>query len=137
MGADQRTVVQVVAGVICRDGRYLVTKRKHDVHLGGFWEFPGGKLEAGESLEACLRRELWEELGIEIAAPELLHVTRHHYEERSVELHFFRCSIAAGEARSLDCDGIRWVLPEELGDLQFPPADLSFIKTLLVREGGG
>ncbi len=137
MSADQRTVVQVVAGVMCRDGRYLVAKRKNDVHLGGFWEFPGGKLEAGESLEACLRRELREELGIEIAAPELLHITRHHYEERSVELHFFRCSIAAGEARPLDCAGIRWVLPEELSDLQFPPADQSFIKTLMAREGEG
>jgi len=137
VSGDPLNVVQVVAGVICRDGRYLVAKRKNDVHLGGFWEFPGGKLEAGESLEACLRRELREELGIEVAAPELLHVTRHHYEDRSVELHFFRCSIAAGEARPLDCDGIRWVLAEELGDLQFPPADQSFIKTLQAREGEG
>ena len=122
--------VQVAAGLIVREGRYLITKRKSHVHLGGRWEFPGGKRELGESLEACLRRELREELGIEITAPEPFQVVRHDYPDRSVELHFYRCSIAGGDVRSLDCESIAWALPSELTQFEFPPADRGLIEGL-------
>ena len=127
---ETRRAIRVAAGVICRDGRYLITRRKAEAHLGGLWEFPGGKLEPRESLEACLRRELREELGIEITPPKLFQVVRHDYGDHSVELHFFRCSIAGGEAKSLDCDGLRWAYPHELTMRDFPPADRSLIIAL-------
>jgi 8-oxo-dGTP diphosphatase len=123
-------VIQVAAAIIAADGRYLIAKRKANTHLGGFWEFPGGKQEPGESMEACLRRELQEELGVEIAAPEAFTVVRHDYPEKTVELHFFRCSIAAGRPRALGCEEVRWVPAEELAELNFPPADQAVIQAL-------
>lgn len=126
-------VIQVAAGLIVQDGRYLIARRKSDVHLGGLWEFPGGKREAEESLEDCLRRELREELGIEITPPVFHRVLRHEYVEQSVVLHFFRCSIRAGQAQALDCEELRWVAPEELGRFQFPAADRALIEELMGR----
>lgn len=126
--------VQVAAGLIVRDGRYLIARRKADVHLGGLWEFPGGKRETGESLEECLRRELREELGIEITEPSFYRVFRHEYPEQSVELHFFRCSVRTGRARALDCEELRWVAPEELSRFEFPAADRALLDELLAER---
>lgn len=123
-------VVQVAAGLISRDGCYLIARRKAEVHLGGLWEFPGGKREAGESLKACLRRELREELGVEVTPPVLFRIIRHDYPEKTVELHFFHCSIAAGEARALGCDEVRWVAVGELASFDFPPPDRPLIEAL-------
>jgi len=126
--------VEVAAGLIRHEGRYLVAKRKAGVHLAGFWEFPGGKREAGETLEECLRRELFEELSIQIDLPILLQTIRHAYESKTVELHFFRCVIGAGTPAPLDCAEIRWVHPHEMLDLKFPPADQPIIDALQ-KEG--
>jgi len=122
--------VEVAAGLICQEGRYLIAKRKSGVHLAGFWEFPGGKREPGETLEECLKRELFEELSIRVGTPMLFHVIRHKYEGKTVELHFFRCAIEAGLAAPLECDEIRWVHPQEMEKLQFPPADRPIIEAL-------
>lgn len=123
-------VVEVAAGLVYREGRYLIARRNPGVHLAGFWEFPGGKCECGETLEECLRRELFEELGIRIDVPIPFQTIRHEYEEKTVELHFFRCSIETGDATAIDCAEIRWVLPHELGDFEFPPADRPIIEAL-------
>ena len=122
--------IQVAAALIVREGRYLITQRRADVHMGGLWEFPGGKRESGESLEDCLRRELREELGIEISHPVLFRVIRHDYPEKSVELHFFRCAIASGLPRPLGCEDLRWVAPEELDQFPLPPADQPLVEAL-------
>ena len=122
--------VQVAAALIVHEGRYLLTRRKADVHLGGLWEFPGGKREPGESLEECLRRELREELGIEITEPSPFQVIRHAYPEKTVELHFFRCSIKDGQPRPLGCDALQWVPPEELARVPLPPADRPLVEAL-------
>jgi 8-oxo-dGTP diphosphatase len=123
-------VIEVAAGIIYRDGRYLIARRKPGVHLGGYWEFPGGKREEGESLEECLHRELFEELSIRVDVPIPYRIIRHAYPERTVELHFFRCAIEQGEAAPIDCEEIRWVLPEELAQFEFPPADRVIIDAL-------
>lgn len=122
--------IQVAAALIVREGRYLITQRRADVHLGGLWEFPGGKRESGESLEDCLRRELREELGIEISHPALFRVIRHDYPEKSVELHFFKCVIASGLPCPLGCEDLRWVAPEELDRFPLPPADQPLVEAL-------
>ncbi|MEK6549438.1 MAG: 8-oxo-dGTP diphosphatase MutT [Nitrospirota bacterium] len=122
--------IQVAAALIVREGRYLITQRRADVHLGGLWEFPGGKRESGESLEDCLRRELREELGIEISRPVLFRVIHHDYPEKSVELHFFKCAIASGLPRPLGCEDLRWVAPEELDQFPLPPADQPLVEAL-------
>ena|SRR3990167_2193145 len=124
------TVIEVAAGLIRRDGRYLIARRKAGVHLAGYWEFPGGKREVGESLEECLQRELREELNVRIDIPVPYRIIRHEYPEKTVELHFFRCSIESGEAEALDCAELRWVLPEEFVQFTFPPADGAILESL-------
>ena len=123
-------VIEVAVGLVFCDGRYLIARRKPGVHLAGFWEFPGGKREAGETLEECLRRELFEELSICIDVPIPFQIIRHQYAEKTVELHFFHCRIETGDATAIDCAEIRWVWPNELGDFQFPPADHPIIEAL-------
>jgi mutator protein MutT len=128
-------VIQVAAGLICREGRYLIARRKAGAHLGGLWEFPGGKRESGESLEDCLHRELREELGIDVMAPIPFRVIQHAYPEKTVEMHFFRCAVRRGEAQALECEEIRWVTPRELSQYDFPPADQPLLEAL--RSGKG
>jgi len=128
-----REWIQVAAALIEREGRYLITRRYADAHQGGLWEFPGGKREPGETLESCVQREVREELGIEITHPTLFTVLRHDYPGKSVELHFFSCSVLHGKAHSLGCADFRWVKPEELAQFEFPPADAPIVQSL----GGG
>ncbi len=123
-------VVEVAAGLIAREGRYLIAKRKPGVHLAGLWEFPGGKREPDETLEECLRRELFEELSVTIDEPIPFQIIRHDYGEKVVELHFFRCAIESGEPNPLDCAELCWVYPHELDRFEFPPADRPVIHSL-------
>jgi len=119
----------VTAAVIERGGSFLVTRRQKGVHLEGYWEFPGGKCDDGETLTACLAREIREELDVGVAiGPEIFAVT-HAYPERSVELHFFRCELA-GDPRPQIGQQMRWVKREDLSSLRFPPADAELIATL-------
>jgi mutator protein MutT len=131
-------VIEVAAGLIRQKGRYLIARRKQGVHLAGFWEFPGGKRETDESLVECLQRELFEELGVRIDLPIPYRIVRHNYPEKTVELHFFRCAIEEGMPAPVDCAEIRWVLPEELTQFEFPQADQVIIESLqrdTIQEG--
>lgn len=119
----------VTAAVIERDGRFLVTTRKQGAHLAGYWEFPGGKCEAGETPEACLARELREELDVEATVAEEIYRTRYRYPGRWLELRFFRCQIS-GTLRPIEEQELRWVPRHELSSLTFPPADAEFIAAL-------
>jgi 8-oxo-dGTP diphosphatase len=122
-------MIVVTAAVIEHEGRYLVTRRPRGVHLEGYWEFPGGKCEPGESLADCLRRELQEELGVEAVIGEEIFTVTHDYPEKSVELHFLSCRLT-GEPTPLLGQEMRWVAREELRSLKFPPADDELIKIL-------
>jgi mutator protein MutT len=123
------TTIVVTAAVIECDGRVLVTRRLRGTHLEGFWEFPGGKCEPGESLEACLRRELREELAVDaIIGSELLSTT-HAYPERKVELHFFSVTVA-GEPVAQIGQQMQWVRREDLATLTLPPADDELVALL-------
>jgi 8-oxo-dGTP diphosphatase len=122
-------LVVVAAAVVSRGGRYLVTRRLAGTHLAGLWEFPGGKCEPGESHEACLDRELREELGVSAQIHGRVLSTRHDYGAKVVELHFFDCSID-GEPRALLGQEIRWIDRKELRSLEFPLADVELIDLL-------
>lgn len=123
------SVTEVAAAVIEADGRYLITRRTKG-HLEGFWEFPGGKVRPGESLPECLRREVREELGVEVNVGEKLETVTWHYPERTVVLHFFRCSPAGGEITPQEGQAFAWVVPQDLERYPFPPADASLIRRL-------
>ena len=119
----------VTAAIIERDGCYLVTRRPAGVHLEGFWEFPGGKCDSGESLEACLVREIREELACDGDVGREIFTTTHAYSEHAVELHFFACALL-GEPRGVLGQDLRWVSRSELRVLRFPPADAELIALL-------
>jgi len=121
--------IVVTAAVIERDSRFLVTRRQRGVHLEGYWEFPGGKCDPGESLSACLVRELREELAVDAVIGEEVFATTHAYGDRTVELHFFRCDIF-GEPEPQIGQEMRWVRRDELRGLAFPPADSELIDRL-------
>jgi mutator protein MutT len=124
------TAIVVAAAVIERRGSFLVTKRQAGVHLEGHWEFPGGKREQGETIVACLRRELREELDIDVHVGDEIFTTAHTYPGRTVELHFFACA-SSSEPRPQMGQEMRWVPREELASLSFPPADAELIELLV------
>jgi len=113
----------VIAAVIERGGKVLIARRKKGDRFEGRWEFPGGKIEAGESPEECLRRELREEMGVEVEAGEFLCSVPLEASGISIELIAFKASLLAGEARCHDHDEIRWVEPERIGDFDLAEAD--------------
>jgi len=122
--------VEVAAAVIRERGRYLIARRAGGSHLAGLWEFPGGKRRPGESLEECLRRELREELGVEIEVGEKLDTVTWPYPERTVVLHFFLCALAAGAITPREGQAVCWVPPDELSRYAFPAADAALLARL-------
>ena len=122
--------VEVSAGLVFHDGRLLLAQRRPDSHLGGLWEFPGGKREPGETFEACLVRELREELAIETEVGELIEEVSHDYPDKQVLLRFFRCRLVAGEPQPIGCHAIAWVTRETLSDYSFPAADAQLLARL-------
>ena len=124
----------MTAAVIERDGAFLLTRRLDGTHLAGHWEFPGGKLHEGETLEQCLAREIREELGAEIEVGREMLSTSHDYPERSVELHFFRCELKS-EPTPMMGQGMRWTALSDLSSVQLPPADGELVR-MLTRTNG-
>lgn len=118
-----------MAAVIERGGRILIARRPPGTHLAGLWEFPGGKLQPGETLEQALEREIDEELGARAHVGALLDTVEWAYPDKRVKLHFFRC-VVSGEPRPLEGQEIAWVSREELAAYPFPPADAAVIARL-------
>lgn len=136
MTARERIVV--TAAVVERDGSFLLTRRLDGTHLAGHWEFPGGKVHTGETLEECLAREIREELDTEIeVGPEIL-ATVHDYPDRSVELRFFRCALKSAPKPTMG-QQMQWVALRDLPSVQLPPADDELVRLLMavdtVRRG--
>jgi A/G-specific adenine glycosylase len=122
---------EVAAGVVWNgQGRFLIAQRPPDGMLGGLWEFPGGKRESGESLEDCLRRELSEELGVEVVVGAPLTVVQHAYTHFRITLHAFHCRVVAGQPRPLGCADWRWVSFDDLPRFAFSAADHQIIAAL-------
>ncbi len=128
--SDGNKIIEVSAALIFRDGRLLITQRQAKSHLGGLWEFPGGKREAGETFEQCLVREIREEIGVEILVGELFEEVSHDYPEKSVRLKFFTCKLVSGEPQPLDCAAVKWIDKVELDAHEFPAADSQLLKKL-------
>ncbi|RMH08000.1 MAG: 8-oxo-dGTP diphosphatase MutT [Nitrospirae bacterium] len=123
--------VPVGAAIIEHRGRVLITRRGPRAHLAGFWEFPGGKREAGETWQECIHREIREELGIEVTPITLFAVIPYRYPHQAVELHFFRCSMGSGVPQALGCAEFRWVSYQDLAHYPFPPADAPVVAKLV------
>lgn len=130
---QEHKVIVVLAAVIERDGRILITQRPEHAHLGGLWEFPGGKCEPGETHTQCLERELHEELGVNAVVGDELLVTDHAYPERTVRLHFRRCTIEGDPVARLG-QAMRWIRREDLDAVEFPPADRELVEKLKLMK---
>ena len=123
-------MIPVTAAVIEQEGRYLLARRRPGKALAGTWEFPGGKVEAGEDPAACLAREIREEMNLDIAVGELLGITEHHYDFARIRLIVFRARILGGEMRLTDHDIAEWFTPVEMRTLDLAPADVPVVDWL-------
>jgi 8-oxo-dGTP diphosphatase len=128
-----KTII-VTAGVIIEQGKVLVTQRKEDAPYGLLWEFPGGKVEEGEEPRQALKRELKEELGIEVEVGKMVEVIFHTYPEHPILLLAYRCGIEKGIPTPLGCRDLRWVGLRGLKSLSMPPADVPIRRHLCFPE---
>lgn len=124
----------VSAGIIWRGREVLIAKRRPEGLLGGLWEFPGGKQETGESLEECLRREVREELDIEIAVERPFMAVKHAYTHFRITLHAFHCAYVSGVPKPLGCAQCRWVRLDQISEYAFPRADKRLLEALLLAR---
>lgn len=123
--------IVVVAAVIERNGRYLITQRRDTAVLPLLWEFPGGKVEPGESDHDALSREVRHRLGVEIVVAEAMNTVRHEYEKYTVELHVYACRLSSGEPEARHVRDFRWVTSSEFDAFEFTPADERSMSQLL------
>jgi len=127
---SKRPRIAVVAAVIWREGRFLGVRRPEGKPQAGYWEFPGGKVEPGESLEAALARELEEELGLVPLTFRFWRRLQHDYKHLAVELHFFHVTHTRGRLQAHEGHELRWLLPSEAGELPFLEADREVVQAL-------
>ena len=121
--------IEVVAAIIYKDGAYFTTQRGYG-EFEGMWEFPGGKIEPGESRDVALKREIQEELGVDIDIENLLCTTEYDYPSFHLTMHCYLCSIASCEIELREHKSARWLRPEELGSVEWLPADKDVISRL-------
>ena len=122
-------LIEVVAAIIQREGAYFATQRGYG-EFEGMWEFPGGKIEPGESRDVALKREIQEELGIDITIDKFLCTTEYDYPSFHLTMHCYLCGIKAGEIELREHTSAHWLRPEELGRVEWLPADMDVIKQL-------
>ena len=121
--------IEVVAAILHRDGAYFATQRGYG-EFEGMWEFPGGKIEHGESSEDALKREIQEELGVDIVIEDLICTTEYDYPSFHLTMHCYLCRVEAGEIELREHKSARWLRPEELGSVEWLPADKDVISRL-------
>jgi 8-oxo-dGTP diphosphatase len=123
--------IRVVAAVIERDGRYLITQRRATAVLPLLWEFPGGRVESGETDADALQREVEHRLGVRVEPGEMISYVNHPYERYAVDLYLYECQISSGEPAPVNVSDFRWVKSSEFDRYNFTPADEASMSKLL------
>lgn len=126
--------IRVVAAVIAKNGRYLITQRREAAVLPLLWEFPGGRVEPEERDGDALRREVMHRLGVEVSVGSLISFVSHPYERYTVDLHLYECVIVQGEPAEQNVRAFQWVTSEEFDRYDFTPADEASMSKLLGVE---
>ena len=126
--------IEVGCAVIYRQGKLLVGQRRPGDTLGGYWEFPGGKRNPAETFEACIEREVFEEMAVRVKARRFIKAVTHDFLSRRIHLHFYICDFLSGEPVLHECMDARWVALEDLKNYQFPPADRDLLNELVERK---
>jgi 8-oxo-dGTP diphosphatase len=122
---------KIGVGIVCnKQGKILIDRRRAKGEMGGLWEFPGGKIEPGETIEDCIKRELKEELGIEVSVGNCLTTIEHQYPEFHVTLFVHYCQYLKGIPQAIECEEVRWVNIWELDKYVFPDANYEIITLL-------
>ena len=124
--------IEVVAAILHRDGAYFATQRGYG-EFEGMWEFPGGKIEPSESREVALKREIQEELGVDIVIENLLCTTEYDYPSFHLTMHCYLCSVASGEIELREHKSARWLTTEQLDTVEWLPADKEVIDKLITK----
>jgi 8-oxo-dGTP diphosphatase len=123
--------IRVVAAVVERDGRYLITQRRASAVLPLLWEFPGGRVEAGETDADALAREVDHRLGVRVEPGELISYVNHPYDRYGVDLYLYECRIVRGEPAAVNVSDFRWVSSTDFDQYSFTPADEASMSKLL------
>jgi len=129
-------VVKVVCGIIWKDGHVFIARRKPEKSMGGYWEFPGGKIEEGEDPEKALVRELKEELEMEVTVKGYFGTNTHQYEKFIIDLLAYECDFVTATYQLTDHDEWKFVLPPVLSDFKMAPADIAFVIKLIKNQFG-
>jgi mutator protein MutT len=124
-------MIDVVIGIVVRGGAVLICQRPAEAVLGGYWEFPGGKRETGETVTQCLTRELNEELAIEVQPIVAFDPIEYQYPDRRIRLHPYLCILKSGEPKALASQCVKWIEPTCLRDYAFPPANERLIEDII------
>jgi 8-oxo-dGTP diphosphatase len=123
-------MLTVTAAIILKESKILIARRAPPKHLAGFWELPGGTMELGETAEECLKRELFEEMGVKVKVEKFFMENFHNYGERQILLKAFYCELLSGEIILKDHDQIAWVEKSDYNKYNFAPADIPIINSL-------
>ncbi|MHC4962850.1 MAG: A/G-specific adenine glycosylase [Planctomycetota bacterium] len=123
----------IVVGVVFKNGKILIDKRRQNALLGGLWEFPGGKKKKSESFKTAVAREVKEETGIEIEVGKRLCIVKHTYSHFKITLHAYLCEYKSGTIKPIGCDAVKWIAPKDLTKYAFPAANVKIIKVLNTR----
>jgi len=123
-------MIEVVAGVIYKDNKFLIAKRNMKKAQGGLWEFPGGKIEPGETAKEALRREIQEELNAKIEVTDYIDEVIHHYPEKDVKLKFYKATLLSEKIELLEHEDYRWITKEEKDKFEFAEADKAILEKI-------
>jgi 8-oxo-dGTP diphosphatase len=129
-----KPLIRVVAALVCEGGRYLITQRRAEAVLPLLWEFPGGRVESGETDHTALDRELRERLGVGATVGELISYVRHEYSRYTVDLHLYACTLESADVRCLAVKEARFVFSNEFERYEFTPADEASVWSLLAER---
>ncbi len=131
---ERQLMVEVTAAIMVKDGRFLICQRPEGKTCGLLWEFPGGKIEPGETGEQCIAREIQEELGVTIRVVRKFHQVDYAYPDRAIRLHFYIAEIISGQLTRKEHNALAWITKEEISNYSFCPADAKMLSEAMQKN---